>query len=337
MTRLERRLVAIILVFGILTLSVVAMRGGVAGQDLTPVQAEARALSQPPTAYASDTYYGANEAWVATAASEWPQRGNNWCGPANIEVVANYSYQMIGGQYNTPFLSGGQQRIVNDLNSTAAVSEWGTPSWNGIGPGFKADIARDGGLDPRGMAWGIYYESFAGARLRVPPGPRPPAYAFAYYAYHNVIYHNDVTHAVGGLARTLERFHQPVSVTIAHGLHFDVVSGVYASTDPINNYPANVDAVTTWDPAVGTPSGGYQSAREVTWSNYSFNTAHHMWGSTYQSNNGYDPDPAVGIYVPNATYPTHWIGNRTDLEPDTLVSVGVDFALDENGNVMTHP
>lgn len=131
MTRLERQLVAIILVFGILTLSVVAVRGGPAPLD----------VARAPIAYASDTYYGANTVWVATAASEWPQRGNNWCGPANIEVVANYSFQMIGGQNDTPFLSGGQQRIVNDLNSAAGVSEWGTPSWNGIGPGFKADIA----------------------------------------------------------------------------------------------------------------------------------------------------------------------------------------------------
>ncbi|MFI5273259.1 MAG: hypothetical protein ACHQ4H_09550 [Ktedonobacterales bacterium] len=326
MTQLERRLVAFILIFSILTLSVVAVRG------MAP-----QGFAQVPTAYASDTYYGANSNWVATAASEWPQKEGNWCGPANIEVVANYTFQMLGGQNDTPFLSGGQQRIVNDLNSPAGVSEWGTPSWNGIGPGFKADIARDGGLDPRGMAWGIYYESFAGLSLRFPPGPQPPSYAVADYAYHDVIYHNDVTHAVGGLARTLERFHQPISVTIAHGLHFDVVSGVYASDDPINSYPARVDAVTAWDPAVGTSSGGYQSAREVTWTGYTFNTNSNMWGTTYQSNNGYDPDPLVGIYVPNSTYKSHWIGNRTDFEPDMLFGVGVDFALDENGNVMTHP
>jgi hypothetical protein len=283
----------------------------------------------------SGTFYGANEIRVATAATEWPQRGNNWCGPADIEVIANYTYQLLGGQYDTPFLTGGQQSIVNDLNSTAGVSEWGTPSWNGIGPGFKADIARDGGLDPRGMAWGILYESFAGMSLRNPS--LPPDLIQAAYTYHDVIYHNDVTHAVGGLARTLERFGQPISVTIAHGLHFDVVSGVYATNDPITAYPANVDAVNVWDPAVGTPSGGYQSAREVTWDTFSFNTNTNMWGSTYNSNNGYDPDPAVGIYVPTSTYPTHWIGYRTDFEPDWQVTVGVDYAQDENGNVMTHP
>lgn len=331
MTRLERRLVAIILVFGILTLSVVVGRGvGVVPHGL--------AQAQVPTARAADTYYGANESWVATGASEWPQQGNNWCGPANIEVIANYTYQMIGGQYDTPFLGGGQQRIVNDLDSEAAASEWGTPSWNGTGPGFKADIARDGGLDPRGMTWGIYYESFVGKRLRTQPGPLPPGSGLPPYAYHNVIYHNTVAEAVGGLARTLERFHQPVSVTIAHGLHFDVISGVYASNDPINSYPASVDAVTAWDPGVGSNfGGGYQSAREVTYSNFSFNQLSNLWGSTYQVNNGYDPDPSVGIYTPNSTYPSHWIGNLTDFEPDSLVGLGVDFALDENGNVMTHP
>src|SRR6266851_5704154 len=60
-------------------------------------------------------------------------------------------------------------------------------------------------------------------------------------------------------------------------------------------------------------------------------------GSTYNANNGYDPDPAVGIYVPNAQFPTHWIGYRTDIEPDTKLGVTVDFALDENFNVMLHP
>jgi hypothetical protein len=328
MTQLERRLLTTALVFGLLTLGVIGARGGLT-----------QAFGQAPAAQAhTGTFYGANETWVATAATEWPQRGNNWCGPANIEVVANYTFQLIRGQYDTPFLTGGQQRIVNDLNSTAAVSEWGTPPWNGIGPGFKADIAQDGGLDPRGMAWGILYESVAGINMHHFPVNYLLGYPYYVgYTYHDVIYHNDVTHAVGGLARTLDRFGQPISVTIAHGLHFDVVSGVYANNDPINAYPADVDAVNTWDPAVGTPGGGYQSAREVTWDNYTFNTDVHMWGSTYNSNNGYDPDPSVGIYTPNSTYPTHWIGNRTDFEPDGQVTVGVDYALDENGNVMMHP
>jgi hypothetical protein len=56
-----------------------------------------------------------------------------------------------------------------------------------------------------------------------------------------------------------------------------------------------------------------------------------------QSKPPLDPDPAVGVYVPNSTYPNHWIGFRVDIEPDTLVNISVDYALDENGNVMTHP
>lgn len=337
MTRLERYLLSTTVIFGVLALSVVA-GGGLTFDGWGPA----------PSAHAvSGTYYGANDAWVGIAATEWPQKGNNWCGPANIEVVANYTFQMIGGANDTPFLSGGQQHIVNDLNSAAAQSEWGTPSWNGIGPGFHADIARDGGLDPRGMAWGIYYESAVGYMLHAPTGSHPPLHLpKPAYVFHNVIYHGDpfqsttVIYAVSGLARTLERFQQPISVTIAHGLHFDVVSGIYSTNDPITSYPnADVNAVTTWDPAVGTSTGGYQSSREVTWSNYTFNTNTNMWGTTYNSNNGYDPDPAVGIYVPNSTYVHHWINNRVDFEPDHLINVGVDYALDgsQNDAVMLHP
>lgn len=335
MSRLERTLLTITVIFGVLTLSVVAGMGAGHGFSL-------HGWGQVRSANAyTGSYYGANEAWVAIGATEWPQKGNNWCGPANIEVVANYTFQMIGGENDTPFLSGGQQRIVNDLDSSAAASEWGTPGWNGTGPGFHADIAQDGGLDPRGMAWGIFYESADGYLLRPtsPPNPRLNV-PRRINAYHDVIYHVSAgyTVAIGGLARTLERYSQPISVTIAHGLHFDVVSGVYAGSDPINTYPnSNVNAVTTWDPAVGTSTGGYQSSREVTWANYTFNTNTDMWGSTYNSNNGYDPDPSVGIYTPNSTYPTHWIGNRTDFEPDQRLNVGVDYALDENGTVMQHP
>ncbi len=142
------------------------------------------------------------------------------------------------------------------------------------GSGIKADIASDGGTDPRSIAWGIYYESIVGAYWRhVPPGPFQRRIAEPVYAFHNVIYHNSVTNAAAGMGRTLERFHQPLSVTIAHGLHSDVVSGVYAQTDPITTYPnSNVNAVNAWDPGVGTSSGGYQSAREVTWDNHTFNT-----------------------------------------------------------------
>ena len=229
------------------------------------------------------------------------------------------------------------------MNSTAAVSEWGTPSWNGIGPGFHADIARDGGTDPRSIAWGIEYESIARFYWNAPtPGSKGPwntrpTLLIPSYAFHDVVYHGTVAASVAGFARTLERFGMPISVTMAHGLHSDIVSGVYATNDPISAYPANVDAVNVWDPAVGTSLGGYQSAREVTWDNYSFNTNAYMWGTTYNSNNGYDPDPAVGIYTPNSQYHTHWINYRTDIEPDWYATTNPDYALDETGAIMTHP
>lgn len=331
MTTLEKRLLAVAMVFGVLTLSVVVARGGLA--DIWKV---------PEVHAASGAYYGANDAWASTAASDWPQADPNWCGVANIEMVANYTYQVAANNQNAIRWgpgSHGQQQIANDLNSSAGVSRWGTAPRTAGGPGFNADIAADGGTDPRSIAWGSFYESAYGGYLKVQqPGYLLPSNAMG---YHNVIYHTDVQHAVGGLARTLARYHLPVSVTMAHGLHSDVVTGVYSNNDPIQSYPADVNAVVVWDPDVGTADGGYQSAREVVWSNYTFNSDWRMWGSTYQANpfNGvaYDPDPSVGIYTPNGAYPHHWIGYYVDIEPDSYAALSPDYALDENGNAMLHP
>jgi hypothetical protein len=249
---------------------------------------------------------------------------------------------MQSGPSYYPFHAGGQQQIAADLNSAASVSQWGIPSYNGVGPGFAADIARDFGADPRSIAWGIWYESLAGRLARLhQPGKLSPRIAQLSYTYHNVIYHQPANLAVAGLARTLTRFEQPLIVTTAHGLHTVVVAGVWAMSNPMSGYPADVNAVNVWDPGVGAPGGGYQSARRVTWANYTFNTNTTAWGSVYSANHqsygDLDPDPAVGIYVPTSQYPNHWIGFPVDIEPDSLVNVSVDYALDENGNVMLHP
>ncbi len=318
-----------------LALLLCVLTAGVAMGKLTG----AYAWDPPVAEAATGAFYGVNEGTLRIAAADWPQKQSNWCGVANIELIANYTYQVASGNADYyPFAAGGQQRIANDLNSPAGVSQWGTAPSNGIGPGFKADIAADGGTDPRSIAWGILYESAAGQYLHVSrPGYVAPKWATRAYSYHNVIYHTNVTYAVGGLARMLEQYHLPVSATIAHGLHSDVVSGVYSNNDPIASYPADVDAVNTWDPGVNSPWGGYQSAQTVTWNYYTFNTNADMWGTPYSSNNGYDPDPSVGIYTPNTTYPRHWIGYLTDIGPDSQINLSPDFALDENGNVMQHP
>jgi hypothetical protein len=323
MTSLERRLLAASLLLGVLTLSIIT----------------GRALFAAPHAPAvTGNFYGANESYMVAGAVDWPQANSNWCAVASIELVANYTYQMQSGQSYFPFHAGGQQQIAADMNSSASVSQWGTPSYNGVGPGFAADIARDFGTDPRSIAWGIWYESLAGRLARLyQPGSLSRRVAQLPYTYHNVIYHQSVNLAIGGLARSLVRSGQPIIVTTAHGLHTVVVSGVWATNDPVTAYPANVTAVNVWDPAVGSPGGGYQSSRLVTWDNYTFITNANAWGSVYSANGNWDPDPAVGPYVPNSQYPSHWIGYRVDIEPDALVNVSVDYALDENGNVMLHP
>jgi len=322
MTSLERRLLAASLLLGVLTLSVIT------GHTL---------LAAPHVPAVSGNFYGANEAYLSAGTVDWPQANSNWCAVASIEAVANYTYQMQSEGSYFPFHAGGQQQIAADLNSAASVSQWGTPSYNGVGPGFAADIARDFGTDPRSIAWGIWYESLAGRLARLyQPGSLSRRVAQLPYTYHNVIYHQPANLAVGGMARALVRSGQPIIVTTAHGLHTVVVSGVWSTNDPVTAYPANVTAVNVWDPAVGAPGGGYQSSRLVTWANYTFNSDANAWGSAYSANGDFDPDPAVGIYVPNPPQ-THWINYRVDIEPDTLVDVSVDYALDENGNVMLQP
>jgi len=156
---------------------------------------------------------------VSAGAQDWPQANSNWCAVASIEAVANYTFQLQGGQSSFPFHVGGQQQIAADLNSPAAVSQWGTPSWNGVGPGFAADIARDFGTDPRSIAWGILRESAASSPPPVyQPGNRNPRIARQGYTYHNVIYHqaaNQANFALAGVARTLVRFGQPIIMTTA--------------------------------------------------------------------------------------------------------------------------
>ena len=337
MTWIERRMLAVALLFGLLTLCVASNdRFGLASWPVPVAHA------------ASGVFYGSNESWVTLATSEWPQRNSNWCGVANVEALANYSYQAatkdagyfpFGNPVNTPASGQGQASIAADMNNTSvALSQWGVPSWNGIGPGVQADIARDGGTDPRAIAWATLYESTAGDYLHLRhPGYLPPRWATRSFSFHNVIYHGGETQALTGLARMLENYHMPVSVTMAHGLHSDVISGLYSTNDPDASSVAAVTAVNVWDPAVGTSSGGYQSAREVTWDAYSFNTNQNMWGTAYQSNSGYDPDPSVGPYTPNSQFPTHWINYYTLIGPDNHVTVSPDYALDERGNVMTHP
>jgi hypothetical protein len=323
MTVLERRLLAASLLLGVLTLSVIT------GRTL---------FAAPHVAAVSGTFYGVNEAYLSAGSVDWPQKNSNWCAVAAIELVANYTYQSQGGQSYFPFHVGGQQQIAADLNSAASVSQWGTPSYNGVGPGFAADIARDFGTDPRSITWSVLYESAAGPALHVQgPGYIVPRTASGNYTYHNVVYHQAANLAVAGMARALTRFGQPILVTTAHGLHTVVVSGVWATSNPVSGYPADVNAVNVWDPGVGSPDGGYQSSRLVTWSNYTFNTNANAWGSGYSANGNLDPDPAVGIYVPTSQYPSHWIGFRVDIEPDSLVNVSVDYSLDENGAVMSHP
>src|SRR5258707_6124588 len=150
MTLLERRMLTLAFIFCILTCSV--WTGRLAAEQLP-------SLWDAPAAHAfafSGTFYGANEAWAAQAASDWPQHDPNWCGVANIEMIANYTYQLAANNGNTyPFQSGGQGRIANDLNNVSGVRILGTgPPTNKRTWGLAGNAGEGGSPSPPSSMWG---------------------------------------------------------------------------------------------------------------------------------------------------------------------------------------
>jgi len=272
------------------------------------------ALASQNTAHQSGAakVYGPSNARVRAAVlgAGWPQKKNNWCGVATIAAIARFRGHAIS-----------QQTVANFLNSTAGVSEWGTPTRtpNSFGPGFKADIALDVGTDPRSLAEGLTVEAHGHYHQLVDPGTNFDATA----------------HLVADLVRTDE----PISVIVFHGLHSVLVSAVEATSNPVTD-PASIVGLDVWDPGYGIQGGNIQAAQEVfvplsTWLTSSF-----YWGSPYSAN--YygsipdDPDPSVGPYAYNQgvdvhLWVTHFVYLRHDASTASDVSVSADWAISPSG------
>lgn len=275
------------------------------------------------------TFYGANYSWMSSAISSagWPQQGGNWCGVASITAVELYDFIKAGGSAHYPT----QQSVANLLNSSAAVSPWGRANPGGSYHGaFVADIATDGGTDPRSVSWGEYNTTPVG------------------YYYHNWIYRENSTSAtyeVGADFGPAYGINDPFAIVIAHGLHIEVMDGVFANLDPSNG-GETIYGVSIWDPGVGSSyGGGYSPYQEYVWdmSDWTGNSSVNQWALPYASNNGYDPDPSTynnphyDPPFPNfGNQQTHWIGYYATDEQDNnsgTCSGSPDYAFDENGNL----
>lgn len=302
MTGLERRLLAFGLICDLVALLVLAPGWLPALVGI----AEARERASSGT-----VLVGAATARVARAvsASAWPQRRDNWCGVATVAAIARYRGYAVS-----------QAQVAASLGSRASVSKWGTPSRIRWWPGFPADIARDGGTDPRSLAAGLDYAARG--------------------SYHQLVDTRGAWNATVHLAADLERTREPISVIVLHGLHSVLVSAVIATGDPVS-HPGSIVGVQVWDPGVNSTSGQIQATLETDVPIGRWLDGWMYWGEPYNQNliDGMpdDPDPAVGpfAYAPAHGLTRHlWIGNYVYLRPDDLTEVNADWPYNQDGSLI---
>lgn len=345
----ELALVASLAIFMVAGLVLAPM--AIAGPLAHPLGVSPNTVCSITCSGGGDTFYGTNQSWMQTATAHWPQQASNWCGPANLQAIEYYDWLKYNGTTNVPYPN--QQDIVNHLNSSAAISPWGIAVPLNTYPvaGFKADIANDIGTDPRATAWGAYEVT--------PPG----------YWFHNYIYgtdNNTALYLLGSDYGPSNGINDPVAAAIDLGEHWDVVDGVYATSDPSAG-GETIDGIDTWDPSYGEPgSNGHQPSRQYTWStydweNYTSPNGHFQWKYPYstwsQSNSTKELDPEpyssgssfgstpnyynVHIFDSSATLTAHWNQSFVTVEQDFVNSAAAcngspNYALDRYGHLAPH-
>lgn len=269
----------------------------------------------PAIAHAEPIRYGVDldKTQAAVNAAGWPQQDHIWCGLAAMDAVINFDGKAIN-----------QHQLAAFLNAAQATSPWGVPApdpsiaW---GPGFPADISRDVGTDPRAIAYGQTVE-----------GGHP---------YHTVIDRVSARDATYRLVADLLRGNEPIHAIVFRGGHSVLVSGVYATGDPVKD-PASITALEVWDPGFGIYDGNIQEAQMTVVPIDEWYTNKYYWSEPYQEDYhgviAQDPDPAVGPYAydPNNSASAHlWVGNyvyfRADGPHDPAAAVAQDWAFNQNG------
>lgn len=281
-----------------------------------------QAAPAPPPLYAtaiSGLTYGASYTHMlaATKAAKWPQQQKLWCGVATAAAIAEYE----GVSAAT------QSQVATWMNSAAAVSPWGTPSHatGYYGPGFKADISRDFGSDPRSLAAALAAET------------KKP--------YHQLVVTAGGFEASKALAMDLARSKQPITVFVDHALHSVVVTDVFATANPLIS-PSSITGFQVWDPAWDVFNTGIQPLEVENVPLNTWLTSYAYWGEPYHANivGGftYDPDPAVGPYAYSTATPEQqshlWTGHFVYIRPDAsgtpLAGVSADWAENQRGELI---
>lgn len=300
----------------------------------TNVNAANQAITAP-------IFYGADTARTIKAISPvWPQYAGAYCGIAASVAAVNYNDLVHGIAMR--FTSRSAQTTVAANNQKSGKSRWGyaTPvnKYAGI-----TNIAPDFGTDPRSIAYMTYEYTPLGNY------------------FHNYIYRwqfsnstqpsftTQVRQATTNVARALKTWHEPVNVVINGGLHSVLVTGVYSYNDPALYYPAQLTSVIFRDPAL-SPSVSRFQVDISTWGSGGFSTpngVYALWSLYYgdryargDGKNTYDPEPTVGIYRPNSTYPVHWFRGFSWIQRDNQYANGTyspDFAFTSKGTLMTTP
>ncbi len=295
-----------------------------------------------PTAQAgAGTFYGADSTRTINAIRYiGPQASGAYCGIETAEAAVNYNDQVRGLAMR--FRSTADQKTVAHNNQLSGASQWGYPTpINAYGG--KTNISRDFGTDPRSIAYMTWNYT--------------PSNTF----YHDYIYrwqfansyqpsfYTQVLQATTSMARGLAAWHEPLTAQINGGLHSVLVTGVYSYNDPRYVYPAQITSVVFRDPmayysasrfevSIGTWAGGHLSTPNGVYSLWSL-----YYGDRYtvgDRRNTLDPEPAVGIYVPNATHPVHWYRGFTWIQRDNNYAYGAwnpDWAYTSKGAKMTAP
>jgi hypothetical protein len=266
--------------------------------------------------HASPTRYGTDAARMQAAvqAAGWPQKDGIWCGIADIAAIVDY---------RTPSFPIDQFVVVTHLNSPALQSAWGTPdhNWNiAWGPGFLADISRDGGTDPRSMAAGLT--------------------ALAGGGYHQLVDYHSAYTATAHLVADLVRTREPITVFVNAGSHSVLVSAVFAYGDPTNLN--NVASLEVYDSGAGLGVGvQHYQVEQVSLNGWIWWWAY--LGATYRDNvldgrHALDPDPSVGPYTfdPSQGRNVHlWISHYVYIHPDSTADasyiVSPDWAFNQDG------
>lgn len=336
-TRTERQLMFAVAAILALTLSLIYQ-----------VTAHAAPPKAKPQAYCpmgcTGTYYGANGSWLLTATDDWFEHQGNWCGIATVTAMERYDWIKASNNWNPTYKT--QESVASLLNSSGAVSPWGQaqPGDGGPGPAFKADIAADGGTDPRSLSWAAY---------TVTPGG---------YYFHNWIYatganfpgNQTATYDFGADFGPYRGLNDPISVTIKYGKHSFLIGGVWASSDPSAGGETIYD-IDTWDPWLNRSDQAfdghkyYNQYQNEDWSLSDWlglnGGPQFMWSYAYATSNGYDPEPSTGYsgfpyYQPPFTNGQnwHWNGTWVTIEQDlvTRCNGSPDIAYDQNGNEANH-